>query len=123
MRFPLYFLLSFFLLCISCSPFSKSNLVGHWTAVSVLQKDIPLEVNHSEITLSFTQNDTYNFTSTLNYKEAGSYQLNGQKLITTDTLQKPPASKTVLIDKLSSDTLRINMKNQSDWMLLTMIKK
>jgi hypothetical protein len=123
MRFINYLLFSFTLVCVSCSQFSSSDLLGHWTAVSVLQKDEPLEINHSEVTLSFTQNSTYYFTSTLNYKEAGKYQLDGQNLLTTDTLQNPPTSKTVLVEKLSSDTLRIKMKNQTDWMLLTMIKK
>ena len=123
MRFINYLLFSFTLVCVSCSQFSSSDLLGHWTAVSVLQKDKPLEINHSEVTLSFTQNSTYYFTSTLNYKEAGKYQLDGQNLLTIDTLQNPPTSKTVLVEKLSSDTLRIKMKNQTDWMLLTMIKK
>lgn len=123
MRFINFLLLSFILVCVSCSEFSRSDLQGHWTAVSVLQKDKPLEVNHSEITLAFTQNNTYYFTSTLNYKEAGHYQLDGQKLLTKDTLQNPPTSKTVLIEKLTPDTLRIKMKNQADWMRLTMIKK
>ena len=123
MRFILYLLFSLIVFCVSCNPFSSSDLHGHWTAISVLKKDEPLDINHSEVTLSFTQNNTYYFTSTLNYKEAGHYQLDGQKLLTTDTLQNPPASKTVLVEKLSSDTLRIKMKNQTDWMLLTMIKK
>ncbi len=123
MRVLSYIILMLTLVGVSCSPFSSSDLQGHWTAISVVQKEEPLEVNHSEITLAFTQNNTYYFTSTLNYKEAGTYQLNGQKLLTTDTLQNPPSSKMVLIDKLNSDTLRIKMKNQADWMLLTMIRK
>lgn len=123
MRSILFILLSLSLVCFSCSKFSRADLVGHWTAVSVLQNDKPLEVNPSEITLAFTQNSTYYFTSTLNYKEAGTYLLQGEKLITTDSIQNPPTTKTVLVEKLSSDTLRIKMKNQADWMLLTMIKK
>lgn len=123
MRFINYLLLTFLLLNISCSKFSHSDLIGHWTALSVIEQNKPLEVNHSEITLAFANNGTYYFTSTLNYKEAGSYHLHDEKLITTDTLQEPPVSKTVLVEKLDSDTLRIKMKNDVDWMLLTMIKK
>ena len=123
MRFIHCLLLSLFMFCFACAKYSNSDLLGHWTAVSVLQKDKPLDVNHSEITLAFASNGTYYFTSTLGYKEAGAYQLDDEKLITTDTIQQPASTKTVLIEKLASDTLRLKMKNKEDWMLLTMIKK
>ena len=107
----------------SCSKYSRSDLIGHWTAVSVLQDKQPLKVNPSEITLAFTKDGTYYFTSTLDYQEAGVFDLKGEQLWTTDTIQQPPKSKTVLIEKLSSDSLHIKMRNQEDWMFLTMVKK
>lgn len=123
MRFLNYLPLPFLFLFAGCSLDQTDNLLGSWTAVSVFQNDRAMDVNHSEITLSFTEKGTYNYTSTLEYKEAGYFRLDGKTLETTDTLAKPHASKLVLVEQLKSDTLQLKMKNEADWMLLTMVKK
>lgn len=117
-----YTLIASLFFMIACGLNSRADLLGHWTAISVIQADKPLDVEHNDITLSFTDAGTYNFTSTLNYKEAGSFKFEGDKLITRDTFREPHTTKIVIIEKLVSDTLRLRMRNEGEWMQLTMVK-
>ena len=80
---PFLFLVS---LLSACQSISKEDLYGVWQAVDLTEEGTPLEVNLSEISLSFDEQE-YEFNSTLNYREAGSYYLQASLLVTKDTLK------------------------------------
>ncbi len=109
-------------LVFSCDVQKSAKLVGNWTAHKVIQDERILEVDLNKISFNFDKKGTYKFTSTLNYKEAGTYEVDGEKLITADTLNNR-LSKTVLIEQLDSDTLKLKMKNEEGWLFLTMLKE
>jgi len=115
-----FLILSIFI--FSCNGQKEAKLVGNWIANEVIQDERKLEVDLNTIGFHFDKNGTYEFTSTLNYKEAGTFAVDGEKLITVDTLNNKMA-KSVLINQLDSDTLKLKMKNENGWMYLTMSKK
>jgi len=123
MRILKIFFLSSLITMMACGLNRAADLLGHWTAVKVTQGGKILVVELSEITLNFNDKGNYTFTSTLDYKEAGTFKFEGDKLITTDTIVHPDETKIVLVEKLTSDTLRLRMKNETDWMMLTMVKE
>jgi len=122
MRIQKLFLLSCLFTVATCGLNRTADLLGRWSAVKVTQADKILVVELSEISLEFTEQGHYTFNSTLDYKEAGTFRFEGDKLITTDTTTHPDDTKIVLVEKLTSDTLRLRMKNETDWMMLTMAK-
>jgi len=118
----IYSICLFFLLA-SCSDRANEELSGTWQATAVVQNGQPLDVKLSEITLTFDGDQRYEYTSTLDYKEAGFYKLHGDRLETQDTLQQPPVAKIVIVETLQSDSLKLKMKNETDWIYLTLLKK
>jgi len=115
-----YIILTLFF--FSCKGNKESMLVGTWTASAVAQDKRNLKVDLNKIKFQFDDTGTYKFTSTLDYMEAGSYKVDGEKLVTTDTINTKK-TKAVLIQKLDADTLMLRMKNEAGWMDLTMLKK
>ena len=106
----------------SCNGNKESRLIGTWTASAVVQDKRNLKVDLDKIKFQFENNGTYKFTSTLDYAEAGTFNVEGEKLMTTDTTNTKQ-TKAVLIQKLDADTLKLRMKNENGWMDLTMLKK
>ncbi len=122
MRYLSFIVPALLLLLASCEGNKNKKLYGTWNAAAVVQNDRALEVELSEINFHFHEDGTYQFASTLDYKEAGSYQLDGDKLYTLDTLRQESIGKIVKVEKLGSDTLQLRMKKESEWMLVTLIK-
>jgi hypothetical protein len=94
----------------SCGNPLERNILGAWTAITVTEESDTLQLDPSEIHFSFTENGSYTFQSTLGYREAGSFSLNDNLLLTTDTLQDGATEKKVLIYRLEADTLILHMK-------------
>lgn len=87
----------------------RELLTGRWEALEVKEEERLLQVELSEIHFAFHTDGTYDFHSTLNYREAGRYSLRDQYLLTTDTLEPGAVEKVVEIARLSADTLRLRM--------------
>ncbi len=105
----------------ACSGLEKEQLKGKWTAVQLTEEGDSLKVNLEEITLAFKETG-YDFTSTLNYKEAGTYDLKDNLLTTLDSLNTNQQEKVVEITKLQNDSLFIRMNEAGKERLLVMIR-
>jgi len=104
------------------SPSRKEKLSGHWEALRVTEEERPLEVDPEEIQFWFYPNNTYEFRSTLNYREAGRYRLRQDYLFTTDTLAPGGQEKAVEILQLTPDTLTLRMIDQEKERRLELVK-
>lgn len=107
---------------ISCGGLDKEQLKGKWTAVQLTEEGDSLRVNLDEITLNF-KDKGYIFTSTLKYKEAGTYSLQKNLLTTLDSLQEGTVEKVVEITKLQNDSLFIRMNETGKERILVMTKQ
>ena len=87
-------------------------MTGKWTAVKVEEEQKPLGVNPQQIQLIFSANGQYQYNSTLNYQEAGTYYIDYPYLYTTDTLNTDGTKKVVEITQLLSDSLSIKMNER-----------
>jgi hypothetical protein len=116
----LFFLL-LLLIVFSCAN-PSNDLIGKWSATSVLQDDKVLDLDLNLVGFEFDQNGKYSFTSTLDYREAGDFHITDNKLITLDTIHGK-GQKSVLIERLDEDTLQLRMKNPDGWMQVTLAKE
>ena len=107
---------------IACQPVKTEDLRGQWQAVELTEEGDSLAVNLEEITLAFSDLG-YTFSSTLNYQEAGTYQLDQNLLTTTDSLNGTAGEKTVEIARLQNDSLFIRMNEAGKERRLVMIRK
>lgn len=105
------------------SGYQATALQGQWQAVAITEEGTPLAVDLSQIELQFTPSDRYTYQSTLNYREAGSFYVDGTYLFTRDTLNQASTEKAVEILKLANDTLQLKMMDGEKERRLTMIKK
>lgn len=106
---------------LSCNQLDKSELYGKWTAVQLTEEGDSLRVNLEEITLDFSERG-YAFNSTLNYKEAGTYDLQKNLLLTIDSLHEERKEKLVQITKLQNDSLFIRMNEGGKERILVMTR-
>ena len=116
---PFLFFLS---LLSACQSISKEDLYGVWQAVDLTEEGTPLDVNLSEISLSFDEQE-YEFNSTLNYREAGSYYLQASLLVTKDTLQVNGVEKGIEISKLYKDSLFLRMNEDGKERRLVLVRQ
>ncbi len=105
-----------------CSSVEKELIQGEWKGVSILENGKALDLDPSEIQLSFSPSNTYTYKSTLNYQEAGSYHLDKKYLYTTDTLNLASSKKTVEILLLSEDSLQFKMMEANQERILKLVK-
>jgi len=117
------------LLIIGCSLFNacetliqKEDLYGTWQAVALTEEGESLQVNLEEIQLSFNK-QYYEFHSTLNYKEAGHFQVQSNLLLTKDTLKNSLLEKSVEITKFQNDSLFVRMNEQGRERRLVLVRK
>lgn len=106
---------------LSCATIKDQLLLGEWQATELLEEGKPLEIDVQEINLNFEGN-TYTFSSTLNYKEAGSYFVDDSYLFTTDTVNLASTEKAVEIVTLTNDTLILKMNDLGKERLLKLQK-
>ncbi len=104
----------------SCSQWSGMDLEGTWEATSILEEDQPLEVDYPSVKLDLKDDGTYEYTGTLNYREAGKWSTKSNYLYTIDTLIPDGAQKIVFIKSYSRDSLEIQMVQQEKVRILKM---
>jgi len=107
----------------ACAPYNDSELHGTWEGVEVLEEGESLNVDPTEVGFTFSEDNGYTFRSTLNYKEAGTYQVQDTYLYTTDTLNQASTEKAVEITKLSEDSLFIRMMEQGQERTLKLVRQ
>jgi len=97
--------------CFACgSGIDETLLHGTWQAVSLEENGQPGKADLSQTQFIFRPTGGYEYRSSINYKEIGTYYLDGKFLVSKDTLQEGIA-KSVKIEFLSSDSLLFNMNN------------
>lgn len=116
----LFFISTF--LIYSCSPVDDDLLIGEWQATALYEEGDSLAVDVKDISLAF-DNNTYHYTSTLNYRESGSYFINETYLFTIDTVHQASSEKAVEIQLLSADFLHLRMQENGKERLLKLKKK
>jgi len=107
---------------MGCAPFDSNHIIGKWKAIEVLEKGKALAIDPSEIRFDFDDRGNYAFQSTIGYKENGSYNINGEMLMTKDKLNKDALEKNVQIIKLSADTLNLKMVAEGKERVLKMVR-
>jgi len=113
--YPIWLLLLFsFLLVSACTESDPASVVGDWEAAELKEEGKVLDVALEEIRF------TYEYNSTLNYREAGRYEIKSKYLYTTDTLNQASTEKVVEIVRLTPDTMVIRMEQDMKERLLTL---
>ncbi len=103
------------------SGLDKTLLHGTWQAVSLEENGQPGKTDLSQTQFIFRPSGQYEYQSNINYKEKGTYYLDGKFLVSKDTLQKAMA-KSVRIEYLSADSLLFNMNSNGIPQLLGLKK-
>lgn len=112
------------LLLIACRSEDPNLLMGDWTAYEVVEEGEKLDINTSEIQLSFLDDEIYTYSSTLDYKEAGKYAVQSSYLYTTDTLASGQGGrKAVEIIQLTLDSLQLRMNDNGKERILKLLKE
>ncbi len=106
-----------------CSEDYSLSLVGRWQAAELKEEGKPIEVELDKIRFTFFDDQTYTYNSTLNYREAGRYELKSKYLYTTDTLNRVSIEKVVEVVHLTTDTMVIRMEDDNKERLLTLAKE
>lgn len=107
---------------LSCSPIDDELLIGEWQAAALFEEGQPLDVDLDDISLTFG-NKNYHYTSTLNYRESGSYSVDERYLFTVDTIHRASSEKAVEIKLISADSLHLRMQENGKERLLKLVKK
>ncbi len=110
------------LFATSCSNPLQDAVIGNWKAALVTEEGEKLAVDTGEVKLSLQENGQYNYSSTLNYQEAGSWFLDDNLLFTNDTIHKA-GQKAVMILEVKKDTLVLKMVEKGKDRLLTLVKE
>jgi hypothetical protein len=100
----------------------KSLIIGSWQGTAILEGGKPLPIDPSLISFKFDENNQYQFQSTLNYREAGTYFIDEVYLYTTDTFNQASTEKIVEILLLDNDSLHLKMKDQGNERILKLRK-
>ena len=101
---------------------SSDDLLGRWEAISVFEEGKALEIDYPVIRLFVSEDGTYNYTGTLNYKESGHWHIQNEYFITKDTLLPDAFERTVLISNLTQDSFEMKMQEGGKERVLVMIK-
>lgn len=116
------FILSSILL-MACDGMQEQKLLGTWQGAALLEDDMPMDVNPEIIGFEFFPNGAYQFKSTLNYQEAGTYKVHGDLLYTMDTINEASTEKAVKILTLTQDSLFIKMNAEGKERIIKLFKK
>ncbi len=94
---------------VSCTDGQTRKICGKWQAVDVQEEGEQVQVELSDVGFIFYDNGFYNYNSSNDYHEAGTYSIRGDLLYTLDTINKASSEKAVQIINLTKDTLQVKM--------------
>ena len=97
-------------------------LLGEWQASLVTEEGDSLRLDPREITFRFTPDNRYAFTSTLRYREAGTWRYDSGYLFARDTTQPSNPERIVAVDILTTDSLVIRMQADSAQRLVYLLR-
>ncbi len=100
---------SYLMAIMGCNSLDSERLVGKWQAYFISEGGETLNLDYTPVNFEFTNDGYYSFNSTVDYKEAGTYYINGTLLFTLDTVNTASSEKAVQIEALTSDSLILKM--------------
>lgn len=112
-----------FVVCTSCHPFQRRELIGSWKGAAILEDGDSLKIDPSLVTFQFTSKGGYTFTSTLNYRESGTYYLDAHLLHTQDTSRSGAPDKVVELLLLDKDSLHMRMQEHGKERIVKLSKE
>jgi len=121
MNAQIYITVFLLMLLASCNKVAEVDLAGNWQAIEVTEEGSPLTLEVEQIKMNFHPT-YYEYTSTLKYKEAGTYRIQSNLLFTKDTLKKEGLEKAVEISKIGPDSLFFRMNEKGKERVLKMIR-
>lgn len=95
-----------------------NKLAGTWQAVAFFENGKSVSTALDSVRLHLAKNAGYEFRSQGFYQEAGSYRIAASYLFLEDTTVVPKKERTVKVLFLSSDTLKIEMKQAGNRQVL-----
>ncbi len=100
------------LLLLHCKQ-EENLLLGEWQGTLVTEAGDSLRLDPREITFRFTPDNRYAFTSTLRYREAGTWRYDSGYLFAQDTTQPSNSERVVAVETLTLDSLVLRMQADS----------
>ena len=110
------------LLVFACNGVQEQKLLGKWKGGALFEDDMPVDVDPGLLGFEFLPDGSYQFNSTLNYKEAGTFKVSGDLLYTLDTINEASSEKAVKILELTVDSLFIKMNAEGKVRIVKMYK-
>ena len=112
-----------FLSVSACKSDKEKAIVGKWNADNLVECDDVVPIVANLVNIEFKSDDQYIFNSTLNIHEEGTYKIKKNHLFLQDKIRDKAVEKIVLITKLTSDSLvlEMNFKGKEQW--LTFVKE
>jgi hypothetical protein len=106
----------------ACNGIGRQKLLGKWQAASIMEDGMPMPVPVNVVGFEFFPNGFYHFTSTLEYKEAGTFDVNGSYLFTLDTINEASTQKSVQILQVTEDSLFLKMNAEGKEQVIKLFK-
>ena len=107
----------------ACKSDKEKAIIGKWNADNLVECDDVVPIVANLVNIEFNSDGRYFFNSTLNIHEEGSYKIKKKHLFLQDKIRDKAVEKIVLITKLTSDSmvLEMNFKGKEQW--LTFVKE
>lgn len=106
----------------SCSD-QNELLYGQWEGVVAERiSGDSMRLDAREIGFEFTEDGTYTYNSTLQYREAGKFETIGQKLIAIDTTQEDPTKREAIIELITEDSLILHWNSGNEALTVKLIR-
>ena len=107
----------------ACKTDKEKAIVGKWNADNLVECDDVVPIVANLVNIEFKSDGRYIFNSTLNIHEEGTYKIKKNHLFLQDKIRDKAVEKIVLITKLTSDSmvLEMNFKGKEQW--LTFVKE
>ena len=107
----------------ACKSDKEVAIVGKWNADNLVECDDVVPIVANLVNIEFNPDGRYFFNSTLNIHEEGTYKIKKNHHFLQDKIRDKAVEKIVLITKLTSDSLvlEMNFKGKEQW--LTFVKE
>jgi hypothetical protein len=115
-------ILSSLLFLFACKNIGKQKILGKWQAATILEDGMPMPVPVNVVGFEFFPNGFYHFRSTLEYKEAGTFDVDGSYLFTLDTINEASTQKSVQILQVTEDSLFLKMNAEGKEQVIKLFK-
>ena len=105
----------------ACQP-DPSPLLGSWEAVDVRENGDSLALDPAEIGFVFHPDGRYDYRSTLNYREAGTWRYEEGYLYAKDTTGNGADQYVVAVDMVRPDSLLLRMQADTAERLVLLLR-